>query len=175
MKIMVSGRNSYRNRKIMFFGKIPQKNSMIEKKFGHRKIFDDRKNFDQHLEKFCSPKKYFFDRKNFRCRKNLDRFFCQSFFFVQKQVLDNFFTSFLLTKSLLPPTPHTHIHSIPALRGWPHGGHMTEKKCSSGQGMSSMTKKYLAHAHQTLRIVRLALGLGPYRILRSGRGCTHPN
>ena len=37
-----------------------------------------------------------------------------------------------------------------------------------------MTKKYLEHAHQTLRIVSLAPGEVPYRILRPGRGGTHP-
>ena len=135
MKNMVSGRKSDRNRKNIVFGKIPQKNLVVEKKIGHRKFFVGRKFFDRHLEKFSSPNKIFFDRKFFQCRKKMSTDFCDNHFSLTKNKFQTtfFLTSFLLAKSLLPPppTPDT-VHARPP--SWACG-HMAaagpEKKCVS--------------------------------------------
>ena len=134
MKNMVSGRKSDRNRKNIVFGKIPQKMLVVEKKIGHRKIFDGRNFFDRHLENFSSPNKIFFDRKFFQRRKKISTDFFDNHFSLSKNKFQTtfFLTSFLLAKSLLPPPPppHTHIHHMTASRGWPHGGCVTEKNVS---------------------------------------------
>ena len=86
MKNMVSGRKSDRNRKNIVFGKIPQKNSVVEFFFGHRhrKFFDGRKFFDRHLENFSSPNKIFFDRKFFQRRKKMSTDFFDNHFSLSK-------------------------------------------------------------------------------------------
>ena len=113
MKNMVSGRKSDRNRKNIVFGKIPQKILVVEKKSGHRKIFDGRKIFGRRLEKFSSPNKIFFDRKIFQRRKKMSTDFFDNHFSLSKNKFQTtfFLTSFLLAKSP-PPTPHTHIHHM---------------------------------------------------------------
>ena len=93
---MVSGRKSDRNRKNIVFGKIPKKNLVVEKKNRSSKIFRWSKFFRSSSRKNFLTQQNIFRSKNFSTsKKNVDRFFWQSFFFVQKQVSDNFFlTSF---------------------------------------------------------------------------------
>ena len=166
MKNMVSGRNSYRNRKNIVFGKFPKK-SRIEIFFGHRKIFDDRKNFDRHLEKFLITQKNIFSIENyFDVEKKISTDFFVNHFSLSKNKFETtfFLTSFLLAKSLLPPT-QTHLVPRPGstIWVWPMQGRVPNA-CLSPWGASSMVTESFEHAHQTLRIIQLYHGAIPYRI-----------
>ena len=114
MKNMVSGRNSYRNRKNIVFGKIPKKNRGSNF-FRSSKIFRRSKIFrSTSRKKFGHPKKYFFDRNLFRCRKKISTDFFVNHFSLSKNKFETtFFLDLIFTCKILtathPPPPQTFI------------------------------------------------------------------
>ena len=132
---MVSGRKSDRNRKNIVFGKIPQKNLVVEKKNRSSKIFRWSKIFRSSSRKIFLTQQNIFRSKIFSTsKKNVDRFFWQSFFFVQKQVSDNFFFDLIFTCKILTAPPPTYCTCMAG----PHG-HVATWRLQD-------PKKYVSHA-----------------------------
>ena len=132
MKNMVSGRKSDRNRKNIVFGKIPKKILVVEKFFRSSKFFRLSKIFRSSSRKIFLTQQNIFRSKIFSTsKKNVDRFCLQSFFFVQKQVSDNFFFYLIFTCKILT-AQMTMVHGRNPLCGF---GAMLGREPNRGPGI----------------------------------------